>query len=56
VDVRLSEKRDIEAAEAFFAQAHEVAQQPPERVVTDEHTSYPRAIARELKDMVMRKR
>ena len=29
VDVRLSEKRDMEAAKAFFAQAHEVAEQPP---------------------------
>ncbi len=44
VDVRLSEKRDMEAAKAFFAQAHEMAQQVPQRVVTDGHTSYPRAI------------
>jgi len=57
VDVRLSgagaapprsEKRDMEAAKAFFAQAHEMAQQVPQRVVTDGHTSYPRAIAEEL--------
>jgi transposase-like protein len=27
VDVRLSEKRDMAAAKAFFAQAHEVAEQ-----------------------------
>nr|WP_228035820.1 IS6 family transposase [Oculatella sp. LEGE 06141] len=48
VDVRLSEKRDMEAAKAFFAQAHEIAEQPPERVVTDRLTSYPRAITEEL--------
>ncbi len=48
VDVRLSEKRDMEAAKAFFVQAHEVAEERPERVVTDGHTSYPRAIAEEL--------
>ena len=48
VDVRLSERRDMEAAKAFFAQAYEVAQQAPERVATDGHMSYPRAIAEEL--------
>ncbi|MBD3886093.1 DDE-type integrase/transposase/recombinase [Phormidium tenue FACHB-886] len=48
VDVRLSEKRDMEGAKAFFAQAYEVAEQPPERVATDGHRSYPRAIAEEL--------
>jgi putative transposase len=48
VDVRLSEKRDMEAAKVFFAQAYEVAQQAPERVATDGHTSYPRAIVEEL--------
>ncbi len=44
----MKEKQDTEAAKAFFAQAHEVAQQCPKRVETDEHTSYPRAIAEEL--------
>ena len=48
VDVRLSEKRDMEAAKAFFAQAHEIAEQSPQRVVTDGLTSYPRAINEEL--------
>jgi putative transposase len=48
VDVRLSEKRGMEAAKAFFAQAHEVAQHSPHRVATDGHTSYSRAIAEEL--------
>ncbi len=36
------------AAKAFFAQAHKLAEQPPQRVVTDGHPSYPRAIAEEL--------
>ncbi len=49
VDVRLSEKRDMEAAKAFFAQAHEVAEQTPQRVVTDGLSSYPRAIDEELR-------
>ncbi|MBV8885969.1 MAG: IS6 family transposase [Chroococcidiopsidaceae cyanobacterium CP_BM_RX_35] len=48
VDVRLSEKRDMEAAKAFFAQAQQIAEEIPERVVSDGHTSYPRAIAEEL--------
>ncbi|MBD3884735.1 IS6 family transposase [Phormidium tenue FACHB-886] len=48
VDVRLSERRDMEAAKAFFAGAHEVAGQPPQQVVTDGLTSYPRAICEEL--------
>lgn len=48
VDVRLSEKRDMAAAKAFFGQAHEVAQQSPQRVVTDGLSSYPRAIDEEL--------
>ncbi|HEY9659930.1 MAG TPA: DDE-type integrase/transposase/recombinase [Allocoleopsis sp.] len=48
VDVRLSKKRDMEAAKAFFAQAYEIAEQAPERVATDGHTSYPRAIEEEL--------
>ncbi len=48
VDMRLSEKRDMEAAKAFFAQAHEVVQHSPQRVATDGHRSYPRAIEEEL--------
>ncbi|MBD3885998.1 IS6 family transposase, partial [Phormidium tenue FACHB-886] len=48
VDVRLSEKRDMAAAKAFFAQAHEIAGQSPQRVVTDGLSSYPRAIDEEL--------
>ncbi|MBD1870387.1 IS6 family transposase [Cyanobacteria bacterium FACHB-471] len=48
VDVRLSKKRDMAAAKAFFAQAHEVVEQSPQRVVTDELSSYPRTIDEEL--------
>lgn len=40
------EKRDMEAAKAFFAEAHEVAGQSPQREVTDELASYPRVIAK----------
>ena len=41
---RLSEKRDMEAAPLFFKQALAIVSQPPERVITDGHTSYPRAV------------
>ena len=45
VDSRLNKKRDMAAAKAFFAQTQEVAEDTPDEVVTDGHTSYPRAIA-----------
>ncbi|MEL7086637.1 MAG: IS6 family transposase [Cyanobacteria bacterium J06597_1] len=48
VDSMLSQKRDMEAAKAFFRKALELAEEPPERVVTDGLTSYPRAISEEL--------
>lgn len=48
VDSMLSEKRDMEAAQAFFTSAIAVAEKPPERVTTDGHTAYPRAIAEVL--------
>ena len=44
VDSRLSAKRDREAAQQFFKQALAVVGQTPERVTTDGHTSYPRAV------------
>src|SRR5512135_3432374 len=44
VDSRLSEKRDLEAAKRFFQQARDVVGHAPERVTTDGHDSYPRAI------------
>ena len=36
------------AAKTFFQQTQDVADAPPERVFTDGHTSYPRAIKEEL--------
>ena len=44
VDSRLSEKRDMEAAQKFFEQAVAVVGHAPEQVTTDGHRSYPRAI------------
>ncbi|HEY9660814.1 MAG TPA: DDE-type integrase/transposase/recombinase [Allocoleopsis sp.] len=52
VRVRLNEKQDIEAAKAFFAQAYEVVEQPPERGAMDGHTIYLRLIAGELGEVV----
>jgi putative transposase len=48
VDVYLSETRDMAAAKAFLRSARSVTQVEPERVTTDGHTSYPKAIADEL--------
>lgn len=44
VDSRLSEKRNMEAAKYFFQQALETVGHAPERVTSDGHDSYPRAI------------
>src|SRR5436305_14338567 len=38
------EKRDMEAAKRFFKQATDVVGHRPERVTTDGHDAYPRAI------------
>lgn len=48
VDSRLSEKRDMEAAQQFFKQALDVVGHTPERVTTDGHASYPRAVRETL--------
>ena len=48
VDVRLSETRDMEGTKAFFAQALELHETPPEQVATDGLASYPRAIEEDL--------
>ena len=48
VDSRLSEKRDMEAAKRFFQQAVDVVGHAPERVTTDGHDAYPRAIRETL--------
>ena len=44
VDSILSEKRNMEAAQQFFKQAVAIVGHAPERVTTDGHASYPRAI------------
>lgn len=44
VDSRLSEKRNMEAAQEFFRQAVNGVGHLPNQVTTDGHTSYPRAI------------
>lgn len=44
MDSRLSEKRDMEAAQRLFKQALSVVGHAPERVITDGHASYPRAV------------
>jgi putative transposase len=48
VDARLSERRDLKAARAFFRSAKTVTGVTPARVTTDGHDSYPRAIRSEL--------
>ena len=52
LDVRLSEHRDLEAGKAFFEQVAELMTEPPERVVTDGHSRYPRAISEVLGESV----
>ncbi|GHO97428.1 hypothetical protein KSF_074760 [Reticulibacter mediterranei] len=53
VDSRLSEKRDMEAAQQFFTQALEVCGHTPEHVTTDGHRSYPRAVREIMGDTVV---
>jgi putative transposase len=48
VDVLFSEHRDMRAARAFFRSAKSVTGITPDRVTTDGHDSYPRAIRTEL--------
>ncbi len=48
VDTMLSERRDMEAARAFFRSARAATGVTPERVTTDGHGSYPRAISTTL--------
>jgi len=48
VDSRLSKTRDMAAAKKFFQQAKEVTGCTPERVTTDGHDAYPRAIRQVL--------
>jgi putative transposase len=53
VDTMLSERRDMAAAQAFFRSARAVTGMTPERVTTDGHGSYPRAIRSTLGRHVM---
>ena len=46
VDTMLSPTRDLAAAKAFFKQAIQTVGHKPERVTTDGHDAYPRAIRR----------
>src|SRR3954454_12995978 len=48
VDVLFREHRDRAAAQAFFRSAKAVTGMTPDRVTTDGHDSYPRAIRTEL--------
>jgi putative transposase len=48
VDVMLSEHRDLAAARAFFRSAKMVTGVAPDRVTTDGHDAYPRAVRLEL--------
>ncbi len=48
VDSVLSETRDMDAAKRFFARARAVVGHAPEKVTTDRHDAYPRAIRETL--------
>jgi len=48
VDVMLSERRDLAAAKAFFRSAKAATGSVPDRVTSDGHDAYPRAIRTEL--------
>jgi transposase-like protein len=52
IDVRLSKTRDMEAAKQFFEKALTTAGDVPEKVTTDGHDSYPRAIEETLGEEV----
>jgi transposase-like protein len=53
IDARLSETRDFEAAKQFFVQALAITGKPPQRVTTDGHAAYPRAIRETLGNKVI---
>ena len=52
VDARLSETRDMDGAQRFFRQAVETVGHRPDRVTTDGHDAYPRAVRETLGDGV----
>jgi putative transposase len=53
VDVRLSATRDLAAAGAFFRRAWTVTRVPPDRITTDGHDAYPRAMRNVFGDRVL---
>ena len=53
VDARLSQTRDMDAAQRFFRQARDLSGGLPEQVTTDGHDAYPRAIRETLGESVM---
>ena len=53
VDARLSETRDMDAAQRFFRQAVATVGHHPDRVTTDGYDAYPRAIRETLGDDVV---
>ncbi len=52
VEALLSKKRDMTAAQRFFARALDIVGHAPEQVTTDGHDAYPRAIHETLGDEV----
>jgi putative transposase len=52
VDICLSDTRDLTAAEAFFRSAWTVTGVAPDRITTDGHNAYPRAIRNVFGDRV----
>jgi putative transposase len=52
VAVRLSDTRDLTAAEAFFRSAWTVTGVMPDRIITNGHDTYPRAIRHVVGDRV----
>jgi putative transposase len=53
IDVYLSETRDLAAAKMFFRSARSVTQVAPDRVTTDGHDAYPRAVREALGEKVV---
>jgi putative transposase len=52
IDARLSDTRDLAAAEAFFRSAWTVTGVMPDRITTDGHGAYPRAVRNVFGDRV----
>jgi putative transposase len=55
IDARLSATRDLAAAEAFFRSAWTVTGVAPDRITTDGHDAYPRAIRQVFGNRVVRR-